>query len=184
MMKLAMDYLEGLKVADQKGRITLGSKYAGKHFVVREETDGTSTLIPILVIPEREQPLTSGLLTRTFTVLENLGDNWDGNGSPAPSKAFLAEAKEVLALIHAGALARGLRWEEPHIGVNERGQITLDWWKGTRSLTVFIRSEDQIEYLKAWGKDIETEMEDGELNRLADFVALSRWLYEENRATG
>jgi len=183
-MKWAMDHLAGLKVADQKGRITLGSRYAGKHFVVREETDGTSTLIPILVVPEREQPLTSRLLTEMFTALANLGENWDGNGSPAPSKALLAEAREALALMHAGALARGLRWEEPHLGVNERGQITMDWWKGTRSLTIFIRSEDRIEYLRAWGKDIETEMEDGELNRLADFVALSRWLCEENRAAG
>jgi biotin operon repressor len=182
-MKLTVDHLEGLKVADQKGRITLGSKYAGKHFVVREETDGTSTLIPILVVPEREQPLTSKLLTETFTSLEKLGDNWDGNGSPAPSKALLTEAKEALALMHAGALARGLRWAEPHVGVNERGQITLEWWKDTRSLTIFIRSEDQIEYLKAWGINIETQMEDGELNRLADFVSLSRWLYEENTET-
>ena len=178
-MKLALNPLEGLKVADQKGRITLGNKYAGKHFVVREETDGTSTLIPILVVPEREQPLTSRLLTDTFIALENLSDNWDGNGSPAPSKALLAEGREALALMHAGALARGLRWEEPHVGVNERGQITLEWWKETRSLTIFIRAEDHIEYLKAWGKDIEAEMEDGELNRLADFVALSRWLYAE-----
>jgi hypothetical protein len=180
-MKLTMDHLEGLKVADQKGRITLGNKYAGKHFVVREETDGTSTLIPILVVPEREQPLTSRLLTETFLALENLSDNWDGNGSPAPSQALLAEAREALALMHAGALARRLRWEEPHVGVNERGQVTLEWWKGTRSLTIFIRAEDQIEYLKAWGENIESDMEDGELNRLADFVALCRWLYEENR---
>ncbi len=178
-MKLALDRLEGLKVADQKGRISLGSKYAGKHFAVREEADGTATLIPILIVPEREHPLTSGLLTETFHTLENMSDNWDGYGSPAPSPSLIAEAREVLALLHAGALARRLRWEEPHVGVNERGQITLEWWNDTRSLIVFIRSEDRMDYLKAWGKDIEGEMEDGELNRLADFVALTRWLYAE-----
>lgn len=91
-----------------------------------------------------------------------------------------AEAREALALLHAGALARGLRWQEPHVGVNERGQVTLEWWKDTRSLTVYIRSEDRVDYLKAWGTDIEAEMEDGELNRLADFAALSRWLCAEN----
>ena len=48
-MKLALDHIEGLKVADQKGRITLGSKYAGKHFAVREEADGSATLIPVLL---------------------------------------------------------------------------------------------------------------------------------------
>ena len=183
-MKLVLDSPDELKVVDPKGRITLGSKYAGKRFAIREGENGTTTLIPVLVLPEWEQPLTLGRLAETFTALETLQDNWDGNGSVAPSSYLLTEAREVLALLHAGALARGLRWEEPHIGVNERGQITLEWWQGERTLTVFIRSEDQVDYLKAWGRDIETEMEDGVLNRLADFVALSRWLYEEGRGEG
>ena len=180
-MKLASDSLDGLKVADQKGRITLGSKYAGKHFAIQEGGDGTATLIPVLVVPEREQPLTSGRLAEAFNALVSLSDNWDGHGSSAPSTALLAEAREALALLHAGALARELRWEEPHVGVNENGQITLEWWQGDRSLTVFVRSEDQVDYLKAWGKDIVAEMEEGELNRLSDFATLSRWLYEEGR---
>lgn len=180
-MKLTLDSPDSLKVADQKGRITLGSKYAGKHFAVREEEDGTAILIPVLLVPERARPLTSEGITETFAALEALQDNWDGHGSPAPSRALLAEAKEAFALLHAGALARGVRWEAPHVGVNERGQITLEWWQGDRSLTVFVRAEDRVDYLKAWGKDIETEMEDGEVSRLSDFAALSRWLYEGGR---
>src|SRR5437016_5543556 len=109
-MKIAFDSLDGLKVADQKGRITLGSKYAGKHFAVREGEDGTATLIPVLLVPEWEHPLTSERLAETFEALQSLQDNWDGHGSPAPSEALLAEAKEALALLHAGAMARGVRW--------------------------------------------------------------------------
>lgn len=178
-MKLAQDSLEGLKVADPRGRITLGSRYAGKHFAMWESEDGTATLIPVLIVPERDKPLTTGRLTEAFTSLETLRDNWDGHGSSAPSEGILSEAREALALLHACALARGLRWEEPHVGVNERGQITLEWWRRERSLTVFIRSEDRVDYLKSWGKDIEADIEDGELTRLSDFTSLSRWLYEE-----
>jgi hypothetical protein len=178
-MKLALDTMDGLKVADQKGRITLGSKYAGKHYAVREGEDGTTTLIPVLIVPEREQPLTAERFRQRFAALETLRDDWDGHGSPAPSNAVLTEAREAAALLHAGAVVRGVRWEEPHVGVNERGQITLEWWKGERSLTVFVRAEDRMDYLKAWGTDIEAEMEDGELSRLSDFAALCRWLYEE-----
>jgi hypothetical protein len=180
-MKLALEGLDGLKVVDQKGRIALGSKYAGKRFVVREEKDGTATLIPIVLLPEREHPLTPGLLTETFTALELMQDNWDGHGSQAPSTPLIMEAREALALLHAGAMARGLHWEAPHVGVNERGHITLEWWSGERSLTVFVRSEDQVNYLKSWGKDIVTEMEDGELHRLSEFASLSRWLYDSDR---
>ena len=74
-MKLAQDSLEGLKVADQKGRITLGSRYAGKHFAVWEGDDGTATLVPVLIIPEREKPITMGRLAEAFTALETLHDN-------------------------------------------------------------------------------------------------------------
>lgn len=175
--------MDGVKVADQKGRVALGSKFAGKRFIVQELEDGSATLIPVLLIPEREQPLTSGSLAKTFHDLEVMTDNWDRNDSPAPSKALITEAREAMALLHAGTLARGLRWEEPHVGVNEKGQITLEWWQDERSLTIFIRSEDQMDYLKAWGTDIESEMEDGTLHRLADFALVSRWLYADNIAT-
>jgi len=183
-MKLTQDTLDDVKVADQKGRITLGSKYAGKRFAVREEADGTAILTPVLIVPQKDQPLTSRHLTERFAALEALEDDWDGRGSPAPSPTLITSAREALALLQAGATARGLPWTNPHIGSNERGEIALEWWRGERTLTLFIRSEEQLDYLKAWGSDIENEMEDGEVSRLADFVALSRWLYpEETEAT-
>ena len=77
-----------------------------------------------------------------------------------------------------------MRWAEPHIGSNERGQVTLEWWQDTRTLTLFVRSEEQVDYLKAWGSHIENEMEDGEVSRLADFAALSRWLYQQGTQEG
>jgi hypothetical protein len=178
-MKLLCDTPQNLKVADQKGRITLGSKYAGKHYAVREEADGSAVLTPVLVVLEKDAPLTARRLAESFHALESLKDNWDGRGSPAPSPALIASAREVVALLHAGALARGLHWTEPHPGANERGQIILEWWHGPRTLTLFVRTEDQVDYLKAWGSDIEHEMEDGEVSRLADFAALSRWLHQE-----
>ena len=178
-MKLTQDAFEDIKVADQKGRVLLGSRYAGKRFAVHEESDGSALLTPVLIVPEKDQPLTSQGLAASFAGLEALRDDWDGHGSPAPTLPLLAYARETLALLHAGALARGLTWVEPHLGSNERGQITLEWWQGTRTLTLFVRSEEQVDYLKAWGSHIENDMEDGEVSRLADFAALSRWLYQE-----
>lgn len=182
-MKLQYDALTDLKVADDKGRILLGRRFAGKRFAVHEEPDGSALLIPVLVVPERDRPLTSRHLTDSFAEVEGLRDNWDGQGSVAPSAAVCGYAREVLAVLQAGALARGLAWTEPHIGANERGQITLEWWRDDRTLTLFVRSEDQVDYLKAWGANIETEMEDGEVSRLADFIALSRWLHAEGMQT-
>ena len=179
-MKLISDPLESLKVADQKGRILLGSRYAGKRFALHEAEDGTAILTPVIVVPEKEGMVTVNRLSERFAPLSQLKDNWDGNSSPAPSASVITYAREVMALLQAGALARGLPWVEPHLGANERGQVTLEWWKGERTLTLFVRSEETVEYLKAWGKDIESEMEDGEVSRLSDFVSLSHWLYEGN----
>lgn len=179
MMKPAQDAFEEIRTADAKGRIALGARFAGRRFAIREQPDGSALLTPVIVTAESDRPLTSRRLQEAFASLEGSKDDWDGHGSLAPIPAMLDAARESLALLHSGALARGVPWTEPHVGVNERGQITLEWWVGERTLTVFIRSASQIDYLRSWGTNIETEMEDGELSRLADFAALSRWLYED-----
>src|SRR5437660_1604252 len=110
-VKLALD---DLRVADKKGRVALGSKHAGKRFAVREEADGTAILTPVLVIPANTG-------TQDLTSLEGLQDDWDGRGSPAPSSSVIETAREVIAMLRAGAIARGARWVDPHVGSNERG---------------------------------------------------------------
>ncbi len=175
-MRLTVDLLDDLRVADRKGRVTLGSKYAGRRFSMREEPDGTAILTPVVVVSESEQPFVSRRVVEDFAALEALRDNWDGRGSIAPAPALIGQAREVLAMLHAGVIARGAAWTDPNIGSNERGQVIMEWWHDNRSLTVFVRSAGQVDYLRAWGRDIEAEMEDGKLERLDDFVEQCRWL--------
>lgn len=179
-MKLGHDTLEDIRIADQKGRIVLGARFAGRRFAMREQPDGTAILTPVVITPESQRPLTHQRLTESFASLEGLQNNWDGHGSLAPSPETLAYAREALALLQASALARGLPWAEPHIGCNERGQITLEWWQDSKTLTVFVRSENEMDYLRSWGADIVSDMEDGELTHISDFIALSHWLYAES----
>src|SRR5207247_426169 len=46
--------------------ITLGSKYAGRRFAIREEADGTAILTPVLVVRESERALIPGAFRREF----------------------------------------------------------------------------------------------------------------------
>lgn len=181
MLKEARDTFEDVRTADGKGRVALGARFAGRRFAVREQPDGGALLTPVVVTAESERPLTTRRLREAFAALEGLPENWDGHGSAAPAPETVAAAREALALLHAGALARGVPWREPHVSADERGQVTLEWWAGsgagTRTLTVFVRPGGRVDYLKAWGHDIESEMADGELSRLSDFAALSHWLY-------
>ncbi len=43
-----------LKTVGTSGQISLGKKYAGRHFELREEEDGAITLRPMRVIPESD----------------------------------------------------------------------------------------------------------------------------------
>lgn len=52
----------------------------------------------------------------------------------------------------------------PHMTCNRtgRGEVVLEWWNGERKLTVYIESEG-MHYVKSWGADINTDMQDGDL---------------------
>ena len=174
-MKTGFGAFADIKTVDQKGRVVLGSRYAGKRFALEEQENGTAVLIPVLVVSESEQSLTNRYLTDQFTALQNDQGRLD---SPIPTPKRIAEAKETLALFQASALARSVRWHDPNIGSNERGEILLEWWWQNRSLTVFIGDQGAVRYLKAWGANIESEMQDGEISRISDFVQIAHWLYE------
>ena len=57
-----------------------------------------------------------------------------------------------------------LLWEEPLVNSNDQGEIVLEWWKGEHELTIKVK-ENGASYLKSWGTDIFTEMEDGHFER-------------------
>lgn len=174
-MKTGFSAFADIKTADQKGRVVLGSRYAGKRFAFEEQENGTAVLVPVVVVSESEQSLTSRYLTDQFAALrENRGGSDD---SPSPVPERIDQAKETLALLQASALARGVRWHDPNISGNERGEVVLEWWWQSRSLTVFVGDRGAVRYLKAWGANIESEREDGELNRISDFVSVAHWLY-------
>lgn len=176
-MKLLSDLDHELRIADQKGRIALGRKYAGKRFIMREKPDGSAVLTPVMIVPEGDESLSGTSIDEAFATVGSLHENWDGHASLAPSEDVVRSARETYALLKAAALAGNAPWIEPHIGSNERGQIMLEWWNGLRTLTLFVRSSAQIDYLKSWGSNIESEMEDGVVEKILDFVQLSHWLY-------
>lgn len=76
-----------------------------------------------------------------------------------------------------------LRWHTPtvshdtvlHDEVNNA--IEISWWRADKSLIFTIEEDAPISYLKAWGPNIHTEMEEGENPSEAQLIALWQWLY-------
>ena len=72
---------------------------------------------------------------------------------------------------------RCVGWQWPALNLGMDGQLELQWWHGTKSLTLVVDGS-KVSYLRAWGEDVQSEMEDGEVVDSPDFQNLWRWLQE------
>ena len=73
-------------------------------------------------------------------------------------------------------------WKRPHASHSACQEVIVEWHNGARQVTLFI-DDDGAQYVKSWGANIVTEMEDGEVTQ-DGLVALLRWLRgdDENEA--
>lgn len=170
-----------IKNVDSKGRISLGSSHAGKRYAVSLQPDGSTLLTPVIVMPETTAHVTQDRIIALLAPIEDLQTNWDGNGSLAPKPAMLQYAREFLGILTGAAIASGHPFTNPLVSLDHRGYITLEWWHNSRSLTVYITGNNEIEYLKAWGTDITSDMEDGSITLLSDVFSLLKWLLAEGQ---
>lgn len=113
-----------------------------------------------------------------FDRIASLSDNWDGAGSSAPSAQAVDYAWRLVTSIYEGACRRRLRWVSPHVGADEHGSVSLEWWYESRKLTLFVELGGDVTFLKSWGDNIHQDMEDGMIDSTDDFARLSRWLYQ------
>jgi prevent-host-death family protein len=112
-----------------------------------------------------------------FDRIAHLTDNWDRAGSPPPSSEAIHYAWKIVTSLYSSSCRRGLTWVSPHVGADEYGSVSLEWWYETRKMTLFIESAGQIRFLKSWGSNIHSEMEDGTIKTVDEFVQLSKWLF-------
>ena len=97
------------------------------------------------------------------------------DGEPVGVHAILT-TKALLQ--QAAASSRPFEWLQPHVTKSPQGEIVLEWWGRSRKLTVYV-SEQSRDYVKVWGKNMDTEMADGELPGGGELAALLRWLRSE-----
>lgn len=68
----------------------------------------------------------------------------------------------------------GLPWIEPLINHVDQ-EVSLEWWNAHKKLTIYF-SDATIDYIRVWGPNIKSEMEDGVIMNPFSFVALWQWL--------
>jgi len=100
--------------------------------------------------------------------------NWDGFGSDQPDRKAVANAVNAIDTFAQQVSQAGLEWMHPHVGSNEDGEISFEWWNGNKKLTVYVGSEEN-HYVSSWGHNIDTNMDAGPLP-LDGFLKQWRWL--------
>lgn len=101
---------------------------------------------------------------------------WNGYDAASPKEASINYAKEWIAALYAEARSVG-EWVTPHVTADAHGDVVFEWWKGSRKLTAYV-SPDAAEFVKMWGPDIDSQMEDGVVASEADRRSLWNWLME------
>ena len=109
-------------------------------------------------------------------VIAQREDNWDGYESKKPTQSTLNHAEKFVVDLLTSLISAGHSWRMPFISSDEDGYITVEWYEDERELHIQI-GENEAEYLQVWGTNIDTDMDEGFLNR-DNFLTLWEWLLD------
>ena len=65
-----------------------------------------------------------------------------------------------------------------HVSISPDNETVYEWWNNERKITIYVSSQLESSYVKVWGPDIYTEMEDGPLKTFGKFKELMEWMNE------
>ena len=116
-------------------------------------------------------------ISAQFDILSQREDNWDGRGSQKPTELTTAHAKVVMGAFLDSVISIGHRCDTPSISSDGDGNVTAVWYKNERQLHLQI-GEQEAEYFKVWGTNIDTEM-DVDFLKPENYLTLWKWLIDE-----
>jgi hypothetical protein len=105
-------------------------------------------------------------------------EDWNGHGAAKPSTPAILKASHWIIHMRADAGSTEAPWLRPYVVPDQDGDIVFEWSNGERTLSVYV-SPDAVEYLKVWGADIHSQMEDDVMRTREDNRSLWLWLMEQ-----
>ncbi len=115
---------------------------------------------------------------KTWTKLDALlswREGWNGYDAAVPNHEAIGHAFVWIEGLYEDTLTTGIRWMAPNVVADAHGNVVFEWWEGQKRLTIYIHPET-VEYVKVWGPDIFSEMDDGEAEGIEDRRRLWNWL--------
>lgn len=112
-------------------------------------------------------------ISEQFDSLAKREDNWDGRGSQKPNVLTLIHGKKVIDAMLDSVISSGYECDTPSISSDGFGNVTAVWYKNERQLHLQI-GEQEAEYFKVWGTNIDTEM-DVDFLKPENYLTLWKW---------
>lgn len=126
-----------------------------------------------LLLSARNQTL-EPILTEIYDLL-TWPENWNGYDASAPDPLAIQHAAHWIDLFYTEILGSRLAWLAPHVAPSGDGEVIFEWEHGAKNLAIYVGNRE-VSYVKDWGADMDTEMEDGYVTSASMRVELWRWL--------
>ena len=103
-------------------------------------------------------------------------EDWDGEEHvpEKPSDTAIDRAKQVASELLGAVISKRKPLRTPAVSYDYDGYITLVWRNGKHELYLEVNDEE-IEYVKVWGANIDSEMDAGVPNK-DNYLTLWEWL--------
>lgn len=144
--------------------------------------DVSATLLINQLLEERLGDLSHIELSPTLSRLRALverEEGWNGYDAPPPDATAIALAETWLADLYRQVKEQGGQWHAPHVTSSPEGEVVFEWWNDPRKLTLYCTATESY-YVKVWGPDMVTQMEDGDAAPSETRRDLWRWLMGES----
>jgi hypothetical protein len=102
-------------------------------------------------------------------------EGWNGYDALPPDHEGAIHAQAWVRELFREVEGAGLPWLQPNVTASAEGEVVLQWWNDPKRLTVYL-SAHEATFIKSWGPNIETEMEDGSAASATSRLRLWEWL--------
>ncbi|MCB0088168.1 MAG: hypothetical protein KDE54_09670 [Caldilineaceae bacterium] len=85
-------------------------------------------------------------------------------------------AQSFVAKFYGLVTDEGYRWVSPHITSEGDGDISLEWWRENKVLTIFISEGGLVESLQTWGPHVWEDMDSIVNPSNAELISLWSWI--------
>jgi hypothetical protein len=110
---------------------------------------------------------------REIADLITWSDGWDDYDAPRPDPTAIRRALSWSEELYRD-LSAGL-WIKPHISSDDGGEVSFEWWKGRKKLSVYV-SPKAIGYIRVEKVGSSPKMEDGLIETPKKRRELWNWL--------